>query len=66
MNTALILTICLQWLAIIFLAWRQEKVIKNLNAHTVILLQSCIKVCEEREWYELAKVLKDRMDGRAS
>lgn len=64
MEIALILTIILQWLAIIFLAWRYNEMVKIVNAHTAILLQTCIKVCEEKEWYELAKVLKDRMDGK--
>lgn len=63
MITAIILTICLQWLAIIFLAWRYNETAKVVNAHTAILLQTCIKVCEEKEWYELAQILKDRMDG---
>lgn len=58
MTTALILTVCLQWIAIVFLTFKYRGIAKVVNAHTEIMLHSFIKICEERELYELAKILK--------
>ncbi len=66
MEVALILTICLQWIAIVYLAWKHNQAVKVINAHTYFLFHQATKECEKNEWYELAQQLKDKMDGRAS
>lgn len=63
MEIALILTLCLQSIAIVLLTFEYRDMAKVVNAHTSMLLHICIKVCEEKEWYELAKILKDKVDG---